>query len=66
MRRIRLWLLRAREFSLEAQIETAEDLVLDHQRRMRMLQDELRRVRSGIAISETPQNLLAQALRGRR
>lgn len=66
MRRIQLWWLKWREWVLEAQIENGEDLMLDHQRRLRVCQEKIRRVRAHIAMIETPQTLLAQALRGRR
>lgn len=63
MRFIRLWWFKWKDFMIEAQIEAKEDLMLDHQRRLRMLQDRQRSVRCRIALLESPQNLLAQALR---
>lgn len=53
-----LWILKLRERSLAAQLADKEDLIEDHQRRIAMLHDHLRRVRSAIATREDPRKLL--------
>lgn len=65
MRFLLLMWLKHREIILDAQVANGEALLADHRERLRRASDELRRVRRQISLNESPQTLLAQALRSR-
>ena len=63
IRTLHLLRLKARAYMLQAQLEHAEALLADHERRYAMYLLELRKVRSRLATLERPETILTQALR---
>ncbi len=63
IRFLHLLRLKSKAYVLQAQLEHAEALLADHERRYAMLLLELRKVHSRISTLEKPEVVLTQALR---
>lgn len=63
IRFLHLLRLKTRAYVLQAQLEHAEALLADHERRYDVCLVELRKVRSRLATLERPDVILTQALR---
>ena len=65
IRRLRVLILKCREQFLLAQVANGEALLADHRERLNACHDELRRLRTKIALTDSARNLLSEALRSK-
>lgn len=65
MRFLKVLYLRARAWCLEGQVAHGELLVVEHRARLAACYKELRRVRGRLALYESPQRMLKEAINGR-